>query len=265
MNDNWNLMSGWDLILPPSRPSVQQLNELKQIAVQISRDNPVAILGATPEFRDLFFELGFKNIYVFDRNEHFYQQISNSRVYTNSEIFVNGDWLNTIEKYDNFFSLIVSDLTMGNVQYDKRKKFYDDISNALKQNGYFYDKVLFHQDNFRTIVELIEKYEKLPVNLLTVNYFSCEFIFCSELLKSNLLVETEEFYNTIIKQTANKKIHKFVELSKIITPPNCIWYYGKNWNEIKNDYCSELSFVNEMDDETESPYFGYLKILTLKK
>jgi hypothetical protein len=191
--------------------------------------------------------------------------MSNSRVYTNNEIFVNGDWLDTIEQYSNFFSLIVSDLTIGNIQYDNRKKFYNDILNALKQDGYFYDKILFHQDNFRTLAELIEKYIKLPINLLFVNYFSCEFIFCSELLKTNLLVETEKFYDEIIKQTKNRKIHKFVELSKVITPPNCIWYYGMNWDEIKNDYCSKLSIVNEMNDFAESPYFDYLKILTLKK
>jgi hypothetical protein len=265
MSDQWSLMNNWNLVLPPSRPSVNQLEYLRSIANNINKELSVAILGSTPEFRDLFYELGFKNIFIFDRNKEFYDNTSKYRIYNNKEIFVHGDWLLTLEEHINQFSLIVSDLTSGNIPYEERKKFYRDIENALTKGGYFYDKVLTHQDNFKSVAILLDKYEKMPLNNLSANYFSCELLFCSELLKESMKVDTSLFYQIIENLSKSKRIHKFIDLSKLITPPGFTWYYGKNWGDLKMEYCPNLKELNEIDDNNESPYYGFLKIFNLKK
>jgi hypothetical protein len=203
--DYWNLMQFWDKVIPPSRPSLEQIQYLIKFAKYIDKDECIAVLGSTVEYRDALFELGFKNIYIFDQNEFFFRKSFEEKIYSNAEIFIHGNWLETIERYPNKFSLIVSDLTSGNISYNERKKFYSDIEASLKSQGHFYDKVLTH-DNFISLYNLIEKYKSMPMNNVSVNYFSCEFLFCSELLKDNLIVDSTDFYEKILSATNNLRI-----------------------------------------------------------
>jgi hypothetical protein len=188
MGDSWDLMKNWRQLIPPSRPSSEQLAYLVLFASKFDKSRPVAVLGSTMEFRDLLYELGFQNIFVFDRNEWFYENSSIERIYKNKEVFVHGDWLETLQAHPTKFELIVSDLTSGNIPYEQRKKFYFDIENGLVEGGHFFDKVLTHQ-SFLSVKSLIEKYERMPVNNLSVNYFSCEFLFCSELLLDGVVLK----------------------------------------------------------------------------
>jgi hypothetical protein len=264
MIDSWSLMKNWKLVLPPSRPSVEQLQYLSSFAKNLNKTNAVAILGSTMEFRDLLYELGFENIYVFDRNEEFYKLTSKSRIYNNKEIFVHGNWVETIQNYKNKFSLILSDLTSGNVSYDYRSKFYMDIEQSLIDNGHFYDKVLTH-DNFISVNSIFDKYKFLPINYITVNYFSCEMFFCSELLEETNRVETTKIYQQLNDLNNNLRIQKFIEHCKNITPEGFVWYYGKSWKELKSDYCKTLIKINELQDNETSPYFKRVRLFHLFK
>lgn len=259
MSDSWNLMKNWHQVIPPSRPSTEQLHYLASFSKDLNKTNAVGVLGSTMEFRDLLYELGFENIYIFDRNEWFYEQTSNARIYKNKETFVHGDWLDTISNYKNKFSLILSDLTSGNISYDHRGKFFSDIENALIEQGHFYDKVLTH-DNLISVSSLIKKYQTMPVNNITVNYFSCEFLFCSELLGETKKVETTKIYQQLNEASDSLRIKKFIELCKIITPEGFMWYYGKYWNELKLEYCKNLTKINELEDHKASPYFKRVKL-----
>jgi hypothetical protein len=148
----------------------------------IPRDLPVAILGSTPEFRDLLHESGFREIFVFERNSAFYDAMSRSRVHDNQEMFVQGDWTTTLSQHRGKFAVILSDLTSGNVPYEQRAKFYADLESALLVGGVFCDKVLTHSIPTLAIAPLSEKYERLPLNLVHINHFSSEMLFCSELI-----------------------------------------------------------------------------------
>ncbi|MCX6154096.1 MAG: hypothetical protein NT007_08050 [Candidatus Kapabacteria bacterium] len=258
-------MNNWNLIIPPSRPSERQLELLKELTACIDRRLNVAILGSTIEFRDLLYELNFQNIYVFERNEDFYNLSKKQRIYNNEEIFVQGDWLETLEKYPNHFALIVSDLTSGNISYIHRKKFYLDIENALLNEGHFFDKVLTHSNNFLSIDKLLNKYKTLPLNLVTINYFNCEMLFCSELLMEKEIVNTDYFFRKLESLTTNQRILRLIELVKLITPPGFIWFYGKHWIELQSDYCKNLIKISEYEDEIQSPYYGFLKFFHFKK
>jgi hypothetical protein len=265
MEDTWNLMNNWELVIPPSRPSPAQIELLVSIASKIDKKSSVAVLGSTIEYRDILFELNFQNIYIFDRNKRFYELTSKHRIYKNKEILVLGDWIETLQKFPNNFSLIVSDLTSGNVPYKFRNKFYTDIQNALNLGGVFFDKILTHNKKFLNVDILLKKYEKLPINWVTINFFSCELLFCSELLKISEKVDTSNFYKKLEGTSNNQRIKKFIEMSKIITPIEFVWYYGKNWTELKSEYCKNLKLIRTYEDENSSPYFKRVKIFHLEK
>src|SRR5436309_1818556 len=129
--DPWALMQNWDLVLPPSRPSANQLAALRLHIEPLSRSKPVAILGSTPEFRDLLFESGFLNIHLLERNSKFLSEMSALRVYSTPETVIEGDWLETLPTLSGQFALILSDLVSGNIPYADRPRFYEYLSAAL--------------------------------------------------------------------------------------------------------------------------------------
>lgn len=232
----------------------------------MNRNAPVAVLGSTPEFRDMLVEMNFKNIYIFEKYNSTYENMSNMRVYRNKEIVIEGDWLDTLPEYKQKFSFILSDLTSGNIKYDSRSLFYKNIGGSLAPNGLFIDKVLWHQRPLKNLQDLAQKYSSLPVNLYTINTFSCEFLFCSELLSIKEEVDTTLFYNTLIEKfRSNPRILLFIEQCPIVTPYDCHWYYGKNHKDVISDYLSGLKIMARHSEESYSPYYKYLKILISTK
>ena len=262
INNFANISSNWEYVLPPSRPSAEELNRIRTSICNIDREYPIAVLGSTIEFRNLLLELGFQNITIFEKNMDFYEWTKDWMAYdTTSENVVLGDWLDTIEKYKKHYIMILSDLTMGNIPYDKRNIFYERIYDALLPGGCFVDKVLMNDIPLIPLKQILEQYECLPVNLLTVNWFSCEALFCSELLNEEI-IDTSKFYSRLYSEfNSSKKMLKFLEKCHLITPENCVWYYGKPWDEVKKAYQQPYRKCLEFDDVKESPYFRRCKQL----
>ena len=265
MPDTWDVMDHWNIVLPPSRPSAWYLSRIVECAQNIDHRAPVAVLGSTPEFRDLLHEQGFDSIYVFDRNVSFYERMCRARIYNNAERFVEGDWFQTLPRCENQFHLMLSDLTSGNVDYADRSKFYSLITKALCPGGVFCDKVLAHKIPHLSVDALARKYARLPLNLLYANFFSCEMLFCSDLLDIKQLVDTGLFYAILEERVTNRRVRAFVNYAKEITPPDCIWYYGRTWSKLQGDYCPDLELLSEADDEVWSSYRGRLSYFTLRK
>lgn len=260
MNTWGNILSKWEYVLPPSRPSTTELLRIKKLLINYSRDEPVAVLGSTIEYRDLLYELGFKKVYIFEKNINFYNSLKSWKVNsTENEIIVKGDWVESIITYKAFFNFVLSDLTMGNILYGQRNTFYRSIFDSLKYGGLFIDKVLTNELPYLTLNNIYDKYKYTAVNLRTVNNFSCEALFCSELLEDRI-VDTTKFYN-VLKQcfNGNMRLMKFIDKSHLITPENCIWFYGKPWEELKEHYFSFYKYSVLYDDEINSPYYGRMK------
>lgn len=257
--DVWLLMQHWDLVLPPSRPSAIQLARIRSQIRDVDRAKPVAVLGSTPEFRDLLFECGFQQIYVLEKCLTFLAAMSALRVYKNNERVIEGDWLATLPTLQRTFALILSDLTSGNISYDIRKQFYRLIAGALIEGGLFCDKVLTHPGPHIPISVLVRKYTELPLNLLHVNHFSCEALFCSELLDLQHLVDSSLFYAVLNERIRHERVRTFTKHAEQITPPGCIWWYGRSWDDIVDCYCNDLDTLALDEDEPSSPYNGRLK------
>jgi hypothetical protein len=169
--------------------------------------------------------------------------------------------------FKNYFALILSDLTSGNLNYDSRFTFYSLITDALIKNGVFYDKVLTHSEKHIRFQDLVNKYLQLPVNLLYINHYSSEMLFCSELLDINQTVDTSLFYSIIYDRTTNRKILAFTDQARLkITPEGCMWYYGRKWDELRDDYCPKLELLSErIEDDNFNPYCGRVRFFTMRK
>ena len=254
--DTWDHFTSWQLVLPPSRPSAEQLRVIRDRVADIDRTAPVAVLGSTPEFRDLFWECGFRRICVLDRNLRFHELVSRERVYKNPEKVLEGDWFSVLPRHKEFFAVILSDLTSGNIPYDRRAEFYGYVADSLMSGGMFFDKILTHTGPHLAVEALIEKYAKLPLNLLYINYFSCEMLFISELLDLEEMVDTTRFYALLDQRISNERVRAFVAKSELITPRGCNWHYGRRWELLAKHYCVGLKQVADNPDEVDSPYFG---------
>ena len=263
----WSRMQHWDLVLPPSRPSVRELRLIARAAEGIPRGSAVAVMGSTPEFRDHLYELGFRDIYVLEKNLEFLALLSGLRVHKNREEIVQGDWLDTLPGCRDSFALVLSDLTMGNIEYSRRAELYKWITEALVANGLFYDKVLTHSGKGRSVEELVVKYRELPLNLLHLNHFSCEALFCSDLVMEAGEVDTTRLYDTLEQLDGGPRFTAFVREAQRITPRDCRWFYGRPWNLLERDYCPKLSSPENswrvpIPVQTQEPPCGTSAVLT---
>lgn len=265
---DWNKMDQWEMVLPPSRPTIDELERIEDYIDKYSRSEPIAILGSTPEFRELLYRMGFQKRIVFDKSIDFYQRMSKliPTYVSDCEQLIVGDWLSTLPNYMGAFNVVLSDLTMGNVSYSNRNKFYKSIANMLAPGGTFIDKVLAFDFEVPTIDMLFAKYEKLPINLRTINDFSSEVLFCSELVSQRKKVDSTEIYGIIDCGCYSDKIKFFAKAARMITPEGFTWDYGIPWSELSSDYsCFYTEQISYSEENLTSPYYKRTKQFFNKK
>lgn len=160
----------------------RELDRISTLLVRYSPSSPVAVLGSTPEFRGSLRLFGFINIYIFHNNARFHRQVSELCPLAKNETIIEGDWLETISKYKNKFSVVLSDLTIGNIPYTDRVLFYNIIYDALNTDGCFIDKILCHPIEHISLEIIEREFCRPEINLHTINNFNCMALFCSDLL-----------------------------------------------------------------------------------
>jgi hypothetical protein len=261
----WDLVRNWELVLPPLRPSAEQLARIGRHIDGVDRHSPVAVLGSTPEFRDLLHEMGFTEIHVFDRSRRFYDAFTRLRARKSREALEEGDWLDTLGRFRGRFGVVLSDLTSGHMPYERRREFYGLITDALCEGGLFCDKVLAHRQPLLTLEGLMDKYAHRPLNLLYINSFVCEVFFCSELLRLRGVVDSTLFYEVLRDHARTPRLRAFVTMNKQGMPPGSFWYYGRPWSELAPEYCPALLAIEEADEETWSPFYGQARHVVLRK
>lgn len=263
--DDWSKMTHWDLVLPPSRPGAWQLDTIRAHTASIDRDCPVAILGSTPEFRDLLFNEGFRDVFVFERDRRFFKAASAMRACQTREHIVWGDWRTTLAKPQPRFAVVLSDLTSGNIQYEDRGAFYSDVASMLEPGGLFVDRLLAHDRPHLELEALGTKYQRLPLNLATVNDFSCEVMFCSTLLSLQNRVDTTVFYDELRSRFAHPTLVRLTALCQVITPPDAVWWYGRPWSQLASVYETSLQIVGAVDEPGASAYAGRARLLVSRR
>ena len=263
--DAWDQMETWELVLPPSRPSRQHLDWFQTHLRELREDDPIAVLGSTPELRDLLAVLGFRDVYVLERNMKFHAEMDLLRVRPTAETILQGDWMQTLPTCSGRFAAVLSDLTSGNIPYRQRGDFYSLVAESLRSGGMFCDKLLSHPIPHERLDNLLDKFENSPVNLDTVNRFNCEVFFCSELLDEFGLVDTGWFYDRLRQMRSGPTVDAILDRLPYITPPGMTWYYGRPWNVVREEFDPRLHCSDERMEGGDSPYANRLRCLRWDK
>ena len=75
-NSLWSRMHAWSKVLPPSRPSFEQLRYFGASLDTIDRNVPIGVLGATIEYRQLLRAMAFSRVYIFEQDEAYLRSVS---------------------------------------------------------------------------------------------------------------------------------------------------------------------------------------------
>lgn len=236
----WDAMDTWHYVLPPNRPTRAYLSFVKSIMASRKAWGAVAIMGATPELRDLVSRFDPASVLVLDKSDQFYRRMSNLCLHadTGREHFILGDWCHTFQLFPRYFDLILSDFTLGNIAYNDRMLLYSSLTHSLKAGGIFVDRVLTLEAGLITISQIEDIFDWAPYNLSTLNDFNAFAIFQSELLDRGL-VESDTIYVELELRWHQKPwLRRFLADVKLITPAGATWYYGLPWDWVKGRYMS---------------------------
>lgn len=260
----WDVQTNWNLLLPPSRPSIDHLAYFEAQLTKADRNMPVAVMGSTPEFCDLLTRLCFKHIEVIDKSRSFYEQSQKLRTLECQDTFICCDWQEHFATTEGRYCAILSDLTLGNIAYDQREQFYSSLSRALTQDGIFVSKVLTNEDGLETLNSLASDFLNLPLNLQTVNDFSCRFYFTSELIAHGI-VDTTAIYEQLNDPDLPGFIRSFNQHAIMLTPIGHVWHYGRSWQieEVAAD--AFLEPVTSVLDRNRHCYQGRLRLITYRR
>ena len=258
-------MESWELVLPPSRPSQQHLDWFRKHLGEYQADDPIAILGSTPELRDLVALLGFRDIHVLERNREFLARMDRLRVRQTAETVLHGDWMQTLSGCTGRFAAVLSDLTSGNIPYDQRSEFYSLVAESLGPGGMFCDKLLSYPIPHKPLDGLLGKYENAPLNLETVNRFNCEVFFCSELLGVFGQVNTSLFYDHLRQMSIGPTVGGILDLLPSVTPRGMTWDYGRPWFLVREEFDASLHCSDDHLEGGDSPYANRLRCLRWDK
>lgn len=263
--DAWDEVVDWHLVLPPLRPSAEQLDRIRARVQGLDRSLPVGVLGSTPEFRDMLAEERFARVYVFERSAASYARMSRLRLRRSPEQLVEGDWLDGLATVRGELGLLLSDLTSGCVPYERHAELYACITTALRPAGLFIDKVLALEPPLVALDALVARYATRPLNVLYVNQFVVEAFFCSELLERLRLLDASRLRAALHAHARDSRWRAYVALSRGCLPSGAVWYYGRPWSELSRHYCPELRRVAVEPDEPASPAQRWLRHYTFVK
>ena len=264
MTTQWSTFERWDLVLPPNRPTDRFLKVVRDILERHSPPLRAAVLGSTPEFRDLLAQCGAMETIVFDRDLPFHRRTTEMTLplTRTTERLVLGDWLETLPDHEAAFDFLLSDLTAGNVPYSSRAQFYASIRRALRPGGIFVDRLLLHDFELLPLDRLDRKYRKRGRNLRSYNDFSSEYLFCSELLKGQESVDSSEFYGHLSQRFHDdEQLNALWHGAHLVTPEGAFWHYGRTASAVWEPLAHAFSRIRVLRDESRTVFSGKTRIL----
>jgi SAM-dependent methyltransferase len=270
--EKWSQTDKWNYFLPPSRPSQEHLNFYRTCILSSSAPRRVAILGSTPELRDLCVEVGNTDVDVIEINKIFHEQLDKLRVYPEScERTHIGDWLDVLPDLNSAFDVILSDLTLGNIDYSDRSEYFSGIHHALRPGGIFVDKVLtFGRQPLRTLDSLEQKYSAAPFNIATVSDFANDFYFTSEAICGEIIdvATIRAMLKSRYAATSNhasQRLLKFVQATGELLPDVGTWAYGRDWDLKDHTAALDLELIAHYWEKPPSVFASRLFMAAFRR
>ncbi len=244
------LASNWEMYTPPGRPSKEAIKYYKKfarLATKNSKTKRALVIGATPELRDLLYELNFE-VTIIDINIEMILAMSKLTKHKNpNEIIVKGSWTDHPLQSD-YYDIALGDLVLSNVPEEKQEQFLKELKRVLKKNGYWITKMDLTLDNW--IHEdpeiIIKRYSVLPVKRNTPMELLCNILHNAYNHKTKIM-STIVIRNWLKRYKVkdrykhpNKKITKYL---------NYIW---ESWKPMEKEWCIRTETKTE---KHISPYF----------
>ena len=245
IKEQWTrtVAEGWGLFLPPARPSLSELTAIEQYVVDLKKNNPelqVAILGSTPEFRDICqaYNIAYKCI---DYNKQNFIDLRKYMLHkdTDDKVIV-GDWREM--DFSDKFHLFIGDLATTVTPVEDHEKIYESIIKHGYDKAEFILKVPVRENNDRlTHQEIFENYRK---NLSYMEPFSAVWI---DILLADYNLEKD----TMHCQISDEELHKSF-VAGIIIEDEFI-SFKKRW-DVLGDFQMNIPLRKEFLDKL-SKYF----------
>ncbi len=173
-DDGWNkcLAEIWTKNVAPSRPSSFELSEytrlLRSLQKKLNHKIRLLVLGSTPEFRDWGYEEDME-IHVVDKSIEYYTTITREvRHKQLKETFHLAEWEEM--SFDCQFDIIIGDLSIGNIDYQRFDNFLYNIQQALSEHGLFIGKSFIWEETIesKTPKQIIDDYySSIPIHPYT--------------------------------------------------------------------------------------------------
>ena len=132
----WNNFDkqAWDGIGYPWRPANEEIKAIKKILDTCEVDSRIALLGCTPEIREL---ISKKNIRfdVVDISKKMYDEMGSICRTSSGEKFINSDWIRYFSKKQNYYDLIIGDLIERLLPTNRLIMLSEILNNSLKSGG----------------------------------------------------------------------------------------------------------------------------------
>jgi hypothetical protein len=254
--DSWNT---WKFVSPPSRPSRAQIRAADRVIQCCSKDRPVCVLGSTVEYRSLLARRGFRNVYVIDKSDSFkaWSDQFLPADLVRDEKYIQKDWGSALGEFLGAFSLIFSDLTIGNIPFDRQVSTLEAVARSLDSDGLFLDKLLHLSGRRHSIDNLVERFSDSPISIDSANEFGCRAVFTSALIEECGIVDTALIYSELRRRISDTNTMSILALSvEYVTPEGCVWYYGRQAKSLFAAYQKLFSMQRVYAEPRTSPYFG---------
>ncbi len=151
----WQVMAErWEkYYTEPGRPTKGDLAAYRKFIKQAikGKNQPrVLVLGATPELRDLLYELKCE-VTIIDAAAAMVQAMTGLKKHRSApEKVVISDWIDNPLKAD-YFDVIVGDIILANIPRQKQPEFLRGLARMLKPGGYFISRFFVAPDKFEPL------------------------------------------------------------------------------------------------------------------
>jgi SAM-dependent methyltransferase len=134
----------WQALASPFRPSTGDCLLYRQALGSLSRQN-VLLLGATPELRDIFAELG-ASVVLADQSIRTILAMTGALKHAQAEreVWVKGEWL-SLPLPGGFFAAIVGDMVLRQFPVERQEAFFDAMEKLLAPGGKMIMRVHYDQ------------------------------------------------------------------------------------------------------------------------
>jgi SAM-dependent methyltransferase len=257
----WQLMAErWKKYsTPPARPTKGDLVAYKKFIKQAAKGKrrpKVLVMGATPELRDLLYELKCE-VTIIDVFAEMIKAMSALRKHQNAkEKIIVSDWIDNPLASD-YFDVIIGDVVLENLPWDKHKSFLQGIARMLKPGGYFISRFFLIPDGYKPIT--MENFLKECKNFLPKHKNSAlEMIFAAYRViydRKHKLFDLRILKNKIKKYwRKNKFVHPDKKIEYIL---NLAW---EIWKPMEKVYATDFEkniakFVSQYFSIEEKGFF----------